>query len=228
MFSSITKMVMAASIFAVGLIGSSASHAGIIYSGLRNIVLDHSEYISHGESLSSSTIINLAGDKLNSWDNMQFDLSHDELTTSGGVTSSLFAPAALGLSTLAPYAELYDEGVMPMLNFGSGSTLLWYFTTEGMDQGSFRNTVGYAALMLGDFDGPKYYGWMQIQVDDYQNLNGFGPMITIIDWAFDDTGAVLAMGEGRVAAVPAPAAFVLMSAVLLGLGWSRRKLQLNH
>ena len=223
MMWSIKKMGAMALVFGASLIGSGTSQAGIIYSGLQNINLESVD------GAVNNVTIDLAGDLSNTWDNMQFDIFQSgNQTTAGSNTSWMNAPAVLGYFSQFPYVEQYGEGATPVLNFGSGSMLLWSFTTDGIDQGMFRNTIGYAALMLGDFDGPKYFGWMQIEVQDYQNLNGFGPMITIIDWAFDDTGAVLAMGEGRVAAVPAPAAFALMSAVLLGLGWSRRKSRLNR
>ena len=190
------------------------SHGQIVYSGIRNIVIQNpgpDDYISRS--------IDLADNSSQSWDNLNFGLFRTSTATFGGHTSWSGEPCALAYETSFPYIERYAYGVTPTSRFGSGTMFLWNYhhSTPATDKGFFRNTSGYAYLLLGDFDGPKYYGWVHLNVSDYNLTSGNGPTITLIDWAFDQTpGNKLFMGE-----IPEPASLSLTA--LGGLAFLRSK-----
>jgi hypothetical protein len=79
--------------------------------------------------------------------------------------------------------------------------------------GAFNNK--YIAFMFKDStqgDADRY-GWALMSMDISDTT---GPDVTLQSWAYDDTGAMIAMGDG--AAVPEPSSAVLMAMGALVLG----------
>jgi hypothetical protein len=72
----------------------------------------------------------------------------------------------------------------------------------------------YALFSFSDNNcvGGTCYGWINIGVD----LGADGPTITVRNWAFDDSGAVIAAGDGEP--VPEPSTFALTGIAALAIG----------
>jgi hypothetical protein len=128
--------------------------AGIIYSGERNI----SFVLNDGDGVTQHTV-DLGNDAINDWDNLQFDLISTQNGNSfGGSTSWVGAPVSIGFdSATFPNAARYDEQNFFDALFGSGTFHLWNFDSlNGFDSGLYRNTSGYAALLLDVYSSNRY------------------------------------------------------------------------
>jgi len=213
------KEILSAIVVASVLLCSQAN-AGIIYSGVRNIEVT----IAPGEPGTIFTL-DVAGDSDGTWDNLQFELfTFGPGSTLGASTSWVGSPGVLGYESNFPYVENYNFGDMPANLYGSASIMLWYLSEGYYDVGAFRDVRGYASMMIGDFEGPKVFGWIQLEVQNYYNSDGLGQRLTIIDWAFEDTGAFITIGEGQQSIpVPAPNAFVLMLLALAVVGFTIKR-----
>jgi len=142
---------------------ASSSLAGTVYSGVQNI------------SLTATTLnelvrtkIDLAGDTAGTWDDFDFGIYY----TYNHVLGSIFrnspsgSPVGLAHDTQFAWIENYAPGDEMTGAFAFGSPFFFNCSTVNGEEGYFVNKSGYAGLRLGDFDGPEYFGWMQISVEN--------------------------------------------------------------
>ncbi len=82
-------------------------------------------------------------------------------------------------------------------------------------QGNFGVGTGYLGLRIHDVNtqDPAYYGWAQVSIG--------ANSITLIDWAFEDSGGAIAIGD--TGAVPAPGALGLLGLAAGAAGLRRRR-----
>ncbi|GGY63462.1 hypothetical protein GCM10011613_03960 [Cellvibrio zantedeschiae] len=204
---------------------SSSSFASIIYSGIKNI-----SFTAPTELSISNYSIDLANDASGTWDNIQFDLGNSgPERTFGASTAWPGSEVTLAYKSQLGIAQSYTNGGVMDGSFGSGTEILWYFDSlNGFDWGMFKNGTAYAGIMLNSFESNAsfgyLYGWIQLKVDNFQNFDGRGATLTVVDWAYETTGKQIDIGQG--VKVPEPSSWLL---ALLGFFFVcyRRPLRLN-
>ena len=205
---------------------SCSAHAGIIYSGIQNI-----SHTPAQEGVLDLKYIDLAGDTANTWDNLQFSIYYDDYAMWGYQTSWSGNPAVLAYESSSQNIERYEAGQEMTGSFGSGTRQFFSYTQDAFgnvtEQGLFKNGTGFAGLMLGDFGGPKYFGWMQFSIENYGASSiGGGPTITIVDWAFSDVADTkITVGDrGTQISEPSTLSLVFLSLISV-LGLRKRSLK---
>ncbi len=133
----------------------------------------------------------------------------------------------------------------PSGSFGSAGNGRFFVrgNTNGAPGGTSTYVLGNFAdgeiAFLGLQLGSGNFGWIRLRMDDLganqplanfappdtpvQDGSGFLDRVTVIDWAFDDSGA--AIRAGQIQAVPEPSPLALLAAGAVGLGALRRRAQ---
>ena len=104
---------------------------------------------------------------------------------------------------------------------------------RNQSSGNFQNgTTGFVGIKLGNSD----YGWIRLRLDDLgpnqpfntysggspaQDGHGWIDKATVIDWAYDNSGAPIL--SGAVGVVPEPSEIELLAAGLAGIAALRRR-----
>lgn len=83
--------------------------------------------------------------------------------------------------------------------------------------------TGIAGIQLGSGN----FGWIRLRIDDLGpnqpfggivgNGQGFPDQMTIIDWAYDDSGAPIHVADTGVNQVPEPSSLALLAAGAAGV-----------
>lgn len=182
----------------------AASNAAVLYSGIQNITVTNSfTSVYLDVDAFSSVPTKSAG-----WDVDVF------FGGQGFGNSENFQPVRQAFGLNSPIIRL-DAGAVV-----DGS--LTYFNLEAGSDSHIGNSAnqfasgseGYLGFRFieNDGDGP-YYGWMRVIFSNDGNSG------TIIDWAYDDTGAPIAVG----AVVPEPSAVMLGGLGALAMAFRRRR-----
>src|SRR5262247_1477852 len=160
----------------INLLSFNSVFPATIYSGTQNLSL---------ESILNTTqllLIDLAGDSTGSWDNLQLSITSTPFGSGSVGANDAFFGAEVALASSVsnlPLVERLDFGDSYPVNpvFASGSVILWQFNpAAGLDRGEFRDVTGYAALQFGTFGGgPSYFGWIQLNVENYNSLSRPSP-----------------------------------------------------
>lgn len=186
----------------LGLLAATCP-AAIVYSGLQNIPIS---------STFDSTFVDV-----------------DAATSGGGETAgwdieAFFGGEAFGNSpAFQPVREstANDSAILnltPGITVGAGSTYAMSYagsaTHIGSDPDQFQSGIaGYLGFRITpDGGGDPWYGWMQVI---FSNTGAQG---TIVDWAYDNSGAPIA-----VAAVPEPSTAMLLAVLLSSFAATWRK-----
>ena len=223
------KALLAVSAGAVAL--PQVVDAAIIYSGTIN------EQVGFSPGFNASYTLDLPGNA---------DLQLIRASVPGSYPVNLSNTARVDFRQLNGYARVRAYGGTPAFAKRNSVGLTWdgivgqtvtsarigwrstYFTTSGpaggvRGPGSF--TDKYIAFKFQDSTAGNAdrYGWALISMSVTGGFPvGSGPDVTLTSWAYDDSGAKIAMGAGAVAAVPEPSAAALMAIGALALGGVRR------
>jgi hypothetical protein len=135
-------------------------------------------------------------------------------STIAGPTSVGIAPvSSAGASSRFVQRFDADDTIDANLSFIPGGGLFGGFKSS-VSMGLFLSNTGYAGFAASDLSslgsGP-FYGWVKVHASiTLQPLQG---TLTVFEWAYDDSGAPIRVGD--TGAVPAPTTALL---TLLGLG----------
>jgi len=183
---------------------TSVSPAAVLYSGLQNISVSNtfvnSVYVDVDAASSSPT-------QASGWDIDAFfggeafgnSANFQPVRQSVSISSAI---VRLNLGDLVDSSDIYATAA-------AGSS-----THIGINPDQFASGVtGYLGFSLIDNSaiGP-FYGWMRV------NFSNTGDTGTIIDWAYDNTGAGITVGT-----IPEPASCALFGIGAVGLVFRRRK-----
>lgn len=123
---------------------------------------------------------------------------------------------ATGFTVGPTLAATYQWDAMTTLNRSLVSGGQFLSEADGWIWGS--NFIGFRF----DANGQTLYGWGRI---DASNRAG-GGTLTIAEWAYEDSGASIRVGQTTSSSVPAPDSLALLALGAGGLGaWRRRKAQ---
>lgn len=190
-------------VLAVLSLATAASPAAILYSGLQNISVSN-----------SFTSVYLDVDALTA----------SLVETSGWDIDAFFGGEAFGNSPdFQPVRQtIANNSAIVRLYFGDvvdatdtyATTAAGSSTHIGNAADQFASGAeGYLGFSLTDnSNGGPYYGWMRV---NFSNTGGSG---TLIDWAYDNSGAPITVG-----AVPEPASITLLGVGAMALVFRRRK-----
>lgn len=182
----------------------AAGHAAVLYSGIQNITVT------------------------NSFNSVYLDVdafSSVPTKSAGWDVDVFFGGQGFGNSeNFQPVRQSFGVG-SPIIRLDAGAVVdgsLTYFNLEAGSDSHIGNSAnqfvsgseGYLGFRFTENagDGP-YYGWMRVI---FANDGSSG---TIIDWAYDNTGAPIAVG----AMVPEPSAVMLGGLGALAMAFRRRR-----
>lgn len=209
--SSTLKGAAAAAALALGLLAAQQASADVIYSGATSIAIPVSTagiYLNLLTGATGSSSSATPGWDLNLWGSGSL---FAWANTGGGVVTGL-GGSSTAADNLAP-GTLVNASLGTSLSPGGfgGETGATAFLLNSTD-----NYIGFS--FLNEATGATNYGWMHLSLGATLN----NPARTIIGYAFDNTGAGIAVGA--ISAVPEPATTVLALAGLAGLGlWRGRR-----
>jgi len=132
--------------------------------------------------------------------------------------SAYNSAVAIGNATAPRFAYALAPGFVVGATLLSGTFADLQHLMDNSTQGNFVNTTAYLGFRFAyDFDaaGGFKYGWAKIRTEVFGASNQ-GLQVNIFEWAWDDSGAPIAVGDvGPGSPVPAPSTPLL---TLLGLG----------
>lgn len=194
--------------------------ATIIYSGESNISL-----AGQPDSV-QRLVIDIAGKT----GDISDDLTLSILMNAGGTLGENFAGASSGVALASspesfPFVSAlgFSDPFPTSAIFGSGSLLLWQFGSN-LDEGFFKNTTGYAAMLINSNQdiSQQLFGWVQLSVSNYNSLSSPFPTIKVVDWAYSNTPGEL-ISIGQRSSVPEGGPSVLGLIAIAGTLWLGRK-----
>ncbi len=209
--SSTLKGAAAAAALALGSLAPLQASADVIYSGSTSIAIPVSTagvYLNVLNGATGTSSSATPGWDLNLWGSSSL---FAWANTGGGVVTGLGGSSTavdnLALGTVVN-ASLGSSSTPGALQGETGATAFLLNSTD--------NYIGFS--FLNEATGATNYGWMRLSLGATLN----NPARSIIGYAFDNTGAGIAVGA--ISAVPEPASAVLALAGLAGLGlWRGRR-----
>lgn len=206
------------------------AQAGIIYSGVQDVVLGNGSpglYMNLVTNGVSGTPGGSPGWDINPYVN-------------GGSSENYFAmymPASTSLvKSSSPTAGGADVGKLTAGTvIGPGSTMVGapFGFMNNPTAGDWIGTGnGYMGIEFSEASvngGNPVYGWVQISKTIAGDPPRGGPSgITMVDWAYDDSGAAIAAGDTGASPVPEPTSLALMAAGAIGVLVRRGRVKLRR
>lgn len=198
---------------------SASADAAIIYSGIQNITSDSSVDINGGGDDFSITVSSATGASSYGYANLNPVAGFQFIRTNFRDVKKLSSG-----STISAGANFFDsQGTFRyVVRDSSGS-----FFEEGDWQGAVapNTTSGFAGFKIDD-NGTDIFGWLRFSIENEGAGNPFTPegfpiKVTLIDWAYEDTGAAILAGQ--TSAVPLPGSLGLFAMGATGLAAFRRR-----
>lgn len=226
-----------------GLVVSGTADAGIIYSGVQNIsvTIDHSakpgKYaggtFKNYMATSSAKSVDLNGDGAN---DISLKASFSAARTYYGLHTNYRGNGRVNALNGAFLGSGTALNLVSGVNIGPGGNF------NALDGGRTRYQTKYGSGAFGNFKsgttgflGIKFnndYGWIRLRLDDLGANQPFGgtlgdgypDKVTVLDWAYNDSGAAINAGQTRSASsVPEPSSLALLAAGAAGLAAFRRR-----
>jgi hypothetical protein len=209
------KKLASLSAFGAGalVLGAKPMDASVIYSGAINVTVgfapgDLASYTSPalgagGPNFKFTAVSGFSVKHVNSYKKILFNKTGNLLFAAGGsvqlILAEFAANATWGVKTAN---QVGTKGLVESRFIGGGHTPFAYNLAG---PGPFSNQ--YALINFGP--GNSLYGWIQLslQVDKSSSSSGtHGPNLTIIDFAYDDSGTKIQAGvtTGPVGPGPGP------------------------
>jgi len=210
-----TGLARSAAALAVGATALGSAQAGIIYSGVQDIAVNTSAgYPGDAQGVD----LDFSGDAEFRWAGGQFDPMSSSLTgqtdqhTDGfAVIGNLPNPQSLVVGT-RQFAAGFEIG--PGGDFQLGKQINRFYTSVGSLGEWDAGETAYFGFQFTPASTPLY-GWGQVSFD--------GTYLTLMDWAYEDTGASITAGHTGVAAAPVPGSTALLALGLSLAGCFRRR-----
>jgi hypothetical protein len=198
--------------------GASRAEAGIIYSG----ILDAQMGFTSGSVTYKSPKLGASDASFAFWQNSRsgFGYSTRQIRAYG---------YGLAMAKQSGLIQLFNLGARWSPGLAADSSMLVGGRTwgtrpilsstfvSGTGHGSFQNRF---ALFKFDQGGQTLFGWMQLSFSVSSQFGAdpaFGPELTIHDFAYDDSGALIDAGQ-TTATVPEPSTAVSTGLAALALG----------
>lgn len=181
---------------------AGAADAAIIYSGVLNTGVNFTD--------GNNATVNLDGGSIDATFNFFTAGFTHKATVIGFGFAGTYGSQALKLSSGA----LIDAA----LNFKSQANLI--------SVTSYLSNFGPWAIsdtaFLGLFTDQNNFGWIRIHFGDTDS-DGLPDDMTIIDYAYEDSGGGIRAGDTGTASIPSPAPLALLAAGAVGIGAMRRR-----
>jgi len=216
-----TKLLCYTAAASSAFVFSAAADAAVIYSGVQNIGLDTPVDINgDGTDDIAMTVSSSTGTSYNS------NTASLITPTNGGVNGFIKISTSNGNVKKLSAGDTISAGAL--FNFGAGEfrNATSYATSSGSTGSGTRGSwsgapgsSGFAGLKISD--GPTdIFAWLRFSVSN--DAKGFPVDVTLIDWAYEDTGASILAGQ-TVSAVPLPGSLGLLAMGVSGLAAFRRR-----
>jgi hypothetical protein len=245
---SLTQLAGFATAAGASLAMAGAAEAAIVYSGVvdRMVSADPSAQATNATNIFFTNVssqgldIDGGGDdiKLSAGMHAMRNVENDAKYDGGGLLQIAGGARFLGTSfasNLASGALIGPGGTFNAATAGPGLAKIFYSGVLQYSSAIPGFAVSTTAL-VGIRLGSNKYGWIRFGTEDLganqpfatlrgstlQDGSGFADKITVIDWAYEDSGAAIAAGD--TGDIPAPSPLALLAAGAIGLaGWRGRR-----
>lgn len=156
--------------------------------------------------------------------------------TATSSTGSL-APNNLGFGFGATYGQWFRStaavaDVGPAWNFAQGAGFKFmdgstFPLTNNALGNSDDNLVGFSFQDPGINGGAVTYGWARIDIPNTGGSQAAAAAVRITEWAYDDAGASIALGQTAAVAVPEPTTLPMLALGAAGVLAHRRRKRLQ-
>ena len=187
---------------------SATADAAVIYSGVQNIGLNTPVDIDNDGISDINLSVNLSSSA-----NYAYMLTPNEVAfirePGGNLVKKLSSGSSIGAGANFVFIDGTFRAATTYSNFSAG----WPGATPP------NTTSGLAGIKIAD-SGTDIFAWLRFSITN--DANGLPVDITLIDWAYEDTGASIIAGA-TTSPVPLPGSLGLLAMGASGLAAFRRR-----